>query len=95
MRMPRGGRTTSGKRRATRKGKWRDHWNSPCSMAGNRPRTPTAENPLYRRTFVGREAELRQFHTAFDGAMSSQGSLAMVVGEPGIGKTSLCEQLKT
>ena len=52
-------------------------------------------NPLYERTFVGREQELRQLQTAFDAALSGQGSLAMVVGEPGIGKTSLCEQLAT
>ena len=57
--------------------------------------TPTAQGPLYRRTFVGREAELHQLHTAFDNAMSGQGSLMMVVGEPGIGKTSICEQAAT
>ena len=55
----------------------------------------TTQDPLYRRTFVGREAELRQLHIAFDGAMSGEGSLLMVVGEPGIGKTTLCEQLAT
>ena len=44
---------------------------------------------------MGREAEIRQLHAAFDEAMSGHGSLAMVVGEPGIGKTSLCEQLGT
>jgi hypothetical protein len=54
-----------------------------------------AENPLYRRVFVGREAELRQLQSAFDAAASGQGSLTMVVGEPGIGKTALCEQLAT
>jgi tetratricopeptide (TPR) repeat protein len=52
-------------------------------------------SPLYRRVFVGREAELRQLQSAFDGVMSGQGSLVMVVGEPGIGKTALCEQLAT
>jgi len=52
-------------------------------------------DPLYGRTFVGREQELRQLQGAFDAALSGQGSLAMVVGEPGIGKTSLCEQLAT
>jgi archaellum biogenesis ATPase FlaH len=55
----------------------------------------TKENPIYRRVFVGREAELRQLQSAFDGAMSGQGALTMVVGEPGIGKTALCEQLAT
>jgi hypothetical protein len=54
-----------------------------------------AENPLYRRVFVGREPELRQLKSAFDGAISGQGALMMVTGEPGIGKTALCEQLST
>jgi serine/threonine protein kinase/tetratricopeptide (TPR) repeat protein len=53
------------------------------------------ENPLYRRVFVGREPELKQLQSAFDGAISGQGALMMVTGEPGIGKTSLCEQLST
>ena len=65
--------------------------------AGEAPlhETPGGPDPVYRKAFVGREAELRQLHTAFDEAMSGNGSLAMVVGEPGIGKTSLCEQLET
>ncbi len=53
------------------------------------------ENPLYRRVFVGREPELKQLQSAFDGAVSGQGALMMVVGEPGIGKTAVCEQLST
>ncbi|OGP50623.1 MAG: hypothetical protein A2Y79_06980 [Deltaproteobacteria bacterium RBG_13_43_22] len=53
------------------------------------------ENPLYRRVFVGREPELRQLQSAFDNALSGQGSLRMIVGEPGIGKTALTEQLAT
>jgi tetratricopeptide (TPR) repeat protein len=57
--------------------------------------TTVAGSPLYRRVFVGREAELRQLQSAFDGVMSGHGSLVMVVGEPGIGKTALCEQLST
>jgi tetratricopeptide (TPR) repeat protein len=52
-------------------------------------------DPLYRGAFVGREPELRQLRDAYDAATSGQGSLAMVVGEPGIGKTALCEQLAT
>jgi tetratricopeptide (TPR) repeat protein len=54
-----------------------------------------AESPLYRPVFVGREPELKQLQSAFDGAMSGQGALLMVVGEPGIGKTALCEQVST
>ena len=59
--------------------------------------TPTTatDSPIYRRVFVGREAELKQLQSAFDGAMSGQGALMMVVGEPGIGKTATCEQLAT
>jgi tetratricopeptide (TPR) repeat protein len=58
-------------------------------------REAPAENPLYRRVFVGRESELKQLKSAFDGAISGQGALMMVTGEPGIGKTALCEQLST
>ena len=56
---------------------------------------PEGPDPTYRHTFVGREVEVRQLHTAFDKAMSGEGSLVMVVGEPGIGKTTICEQLGT
>jgi serine/threonine protein kinase/tetratricopeptide (TPR) repeat protein len=55
----------------------------------------SSENPIYRRVFVGREPELKQLQSAFDGAMSGQGALMMVMGEPGIGKTALTEQLAT
>ncbi len=72
------------------------------SIEASKEKEPTAEtarpteNPLYRRVFVGRETELKQLQTAFDGAISGQGALVMVVGEPGIGKTAMvCEQLST
>jgi hypothetical protein len=52
-------------------------------------------SPIYGRTFVGREHELAQLKETFDAALSGEGGLAMVVGEPGIGKTALCEQLET
>ncbi len=60
-----------------------------------RAKEAPTENPLYRRVFVGREPELKQLQAAFDGAISGQGALMMVTGEPGIGKTALCEQLST
>src|SRR5439155_12801039 len=53
------------------------------------------DNPIYRHAFVGREAELRQLQHAFDATLSGQGSLLAIVGEPGIGKTALCEQIST
>jgi DNA-binding NarL/FixJ family response regulator len=44
--------------------------------------------------FVGRESELRQLQAAFEVvADSGDGQLIMLVGEPGIGKTALCQQL--
>jgi DNA-binding CsgD family transcriptional regulator len=69
-----------------------------CGDCGHRladasPSPPSGVNPIYGRTFVGREAELQQLCTAFDAASDDQGALALVVGEPGIGKTALCEQL--
>jgi class 3 adenylate cyclase/tetratricopeptide (TPR) repeat protein len=53
------------------------------------------DSPLYQQIFVGREVQLRQLQTAYDAAISGQGCLLTVVGEPGIGKTALCEQLAT
>src|SRR5437870_9637451 len=58
-------------------------------------RQPISDSSLYRRTFVGRETELKQLEAAFDAALGGRGGLAMVIGEPGIGKTALCEQLAT
>jgi len=58
--------------------------------------TPAADqSPVYRPTFIGREQELRQLTEAFNGALSGRGALVLVLGEPGIGKTSLTEQLAT
>jgi eukaryotic-like serine/threonine-protein kinase len=63
--------------------------------AHTEPPSPAASSPLYRRVFVGREQELKQLQSSFDNAMSGQGALMMVMGEPGIGKTALVEQLAT
>ncbi len=56
---------------------------------------PQAPEPasIYRRVFVGREMELRELQESFDRAVSGHGSLLMVAGEPGIGKTALCQRL--
>ncbi|MGI8554379.1 MAG: ATP-binding protein, partial [Dehalococcoidia bacterium] len=50
-------------------------------------------NSVYDRSFVGRQAELERLRAAYDASLAGQGALIMVVGEPGIGKTALCEQL--
>jgi DNA-binding CsgD family transcriptional regulator len=49
--------------------------------------------PFYRRTFVGRGADLARLQAAYAAAATGHGGLVMVAGEPGIGKTSLCERL--
>lgn len=66
---------------------------TPAPQAAAAPAEQTS--PIYRRTFVGREQELKALEAAFDAALSGQGSLVMIVGEPGIGKTTLTEQLST
>jgi tetratricopeptide (TPR) repeat protein len=42
--------------------------------------------------FVGRADELGTLKTALDAALGGQGSLVMLVGEPGIGKTRLAQE---
>src|SRR4029077_4863167 len=42
--------------------------------------------------FVGRREEMDGLKEALDNALSGKGSLAMLVGEPGIGKTRLAEE---
>ena len=43
--------------------------------------------------FVGRAQELRQIEAAFASAAQGRGSLAVVSGEAGIGKTRFCEEI--
>jgi DNA-binding CsgD family transcriptional regulator len=50
----------------------------------------------HEQPFVGRESELRQLGAAFEAvAASGDGRLILLVGEPGIGKTALCQQLSS
>jgi len=44
-------------------------------------------------TFVGRSRDLTELRTALDEAVNGHGSLVLVAGEPGIGKTRLAERL--
>jgi ABC-type branched-subunit amino acid transport system ATPase component len=48
-----------------------------------------------RAAFVGRGDELRQLRASFEDAATGHGALVMLVGEHGIGKTALCDQLGT
>ena len=45
--------------------------------------------------FVGRERELERLREAVDGALAGRGSLQLLLGEPGIGKTRAAEELAT
>ena len=46
-----------------------------------------------RLPFVGRDAELYALHNALDQALAGNGQVALLVGEPGIGKTRTAERL--
>jgi DNA-binding CsgD family transcriptional regulator len=54
---------------------------------------PAEDRSSQRQSFVGRESELRQLQTAFESAAAGNAALILLVGEPGIGKTALCDQL--
>jgi DNA-binding SARP family transcriptional activator len=47
----------------------------------------------WRGAFVGREAELEQLVGGLDDALAGRGRLFLIVGEPGIGKSRLAEEL--
>jgi tetratricopeptide (TPR) repeat protein len=51
------------------------------------------EGPRPGGVFVGRERELFELGTALDEAESGRGSLFLLVGEPGIGKSRLADEL--
>jgi hypothetical protein len=58
----------------------------------------TETNPLDQLAggvFVGREREMAALRTGVDEALAARGGLLLVVGEPGIGKTRVVEELVT
>jgi DNA-binding SARP family transcriptional activator len=52
-----------------------------------------ASAELARGTFVGREEELGALLECLDDALAGQGRIVLLVGEPGIGKSRLAEEL--
>jgi predicted ATPase len=52
-----------------------------------------SRNLLEKGDFVGRQRELAILNTALDDSLSGQGRIAMLVGEPGIGKTRTAREL--
>ncbi|HEX2180440.1 MAG TPA: protein kinase [Actinomycetota bacterium] len=71
------------------------------ALSGTQPVVETAatpDNPLDRLAggvFVGREAESRELRLMLDAARKGSGGVALLVGEPGIGKTRMAEELAT
>jgi predicted ATPase len=56
--------------------------------------TVTEDRQTQRLAFCGRESELQQLRSAYEQAVTTgDGALIMLVGEPGIGKTALCDRL--
>lgn len=53
----------------------------------------TVDRTRARGQFVGREAELRDLEVALEAALLGRGSIFLVGGEPGIGKTRLVDEL--
>jgi DNA-binding CsgD family transcriptional regulator len=54
--------------------------------------SPTAGWSARAHAFVGRQPELQLLEASFEEAGNGQGALVMLVGEPGIGKTALCQE---
>src|SRR5439155_19793774 len=54
---------------------------------------PAAETDSARGAFIGREAELDALAAGLDDAFAGHGRLFLLVGEPGIGKSRLADEL--
>jgi class 3 adenylate cyclase/tetratricopeptide (TPR) repeat protein len=65
----------------------------PAEAPGEKPANPLES--LAGGVFVGRERELERLREAVDTALAGRGSLQLLVGEPGIGKTRASEELAT
>ena len=57
--------------------------------------TPTFDGFAPSERFVGRQEELSELKAALEDALSGQGRLVMLAGEPGIGKTRTTQELAT
>jgi predicted ATPase len=65
-----------------------------ATAAGAAPAaSPDPLRALFHAGFVGREKELTTLKAAFEHALEGQPTLTLLVGEPGIGKTRLSQEL--
>ncbi|MGH9279803.1 MAG: ATP-binding protein, partial [Acidimicrobiales bacterium] len=70
---------------------WRPLTVAPAPAASRATPEPAPQDD--RRLLVGREQELEQLLSALDASARGSGRLALLAGEPGIGKTRLAEEL--
>ena len=68
---------------------------SAVAMAAELPEEVNALEALTAGVFVGRTSELERLHADLDQAITGAGRLALLVGEPGIGKTRTAEEVMT
>lgn len=72
-----------------------DALTSALGLAPLRETDSVRESFLQASTFVGRKAELQALKDAFDATQAGQGSLWLVGGESGVGKSRLLDELRT
>ena len=63
------------------------------SGEGQPPEPLETQPPKPRRAFVGREAETTELGRLLESVRHGNGSLVLIGGEPGVGKTRLCEEI--
>ena len=63
------------------------------SGEGPPPEPLETQPPKPRRAFVGREAETTELGRLLESVRQGKGSLVLIGGEPGVGKTRLCEEV--
>lgn len=65
----------------------------PALAIGEAGAAPTPRARVPRAAFVGRERELAELVAGLEDAVAGNGRLFLLIGEPGIGKTRLAEEL--